>query len=232
VIIGLGGSATVDGGTGAARGFGWMFFGEGGEVLPEGGGPLRRLERWDAGWPLAARVIALADVQAPLVGPDGAAAVFAPQKGASPVAVAELAAGLERVAELFARHGRPELARVPGGGAAGGLGAGLAFFARAQLRPGAEWVLERVGFDGALATADLVITAEGRFDRTSFAGKAPGEVVRRAQQARKRVAVVAGSAAPFVGLPVAAGDGARLDASAIARLAERAVREALGLPGS
>jgi glycerate kinase len=105
------------------------------------------------------------------------------------------------------------------------------FFAGAELVPGADWVLDRVGFDAALATADLVITGEGRFDRTSFAGKAPGEVVRRSQLARKRVAVVAGSAADFVGIHVATGRGATLDASEIGQLAERVVRDAFGLPG-
>src|SRR5256885_1945983 len=92
----------------------------------------------------------------------------------------------------MARHGRADLATLPGGGAAGGLGAGLAFFAKAQLLPGAEWVLARVGFDAALAKAQLVITGEGSFDRTSLVGKASGEVVRRAQAAKTRVAVVAG----------------------------------------
>jgi glycerate 2-kinase len=232
VIVGLGGSATVDAGTGAARGLGWTFSDDTGAPLAEGGGPLADLGRFGGGggWALSARIVALTDVASPLVGSDGAAPVFGPQKGASPAAVARLEAGLARVAELFARHGRPELATVPGGGAAGGLGAGLAFFARAELVAGASWVLDRVGFDAALATADLVITAEGRFDRTSFAGKAPGEVVRRAQQARKKVAVVAGAASDLIGVHVATKDGARLDAEGIAALAERVVREAFGLP--
>jgi glycerate 2-kinase len=230
VIVGLGGSATVDAGTGAARGLGWTFTDDTGAPLAEGGGPLADLGRLERGWALSARIVALTDVASPLVGSDGAAPVFGPQKGASPTAVARLEAGLGRVAELFARHGRPELATVPGGGAAGGLGAGLAFFARAELVAGASWVLDRVGFDAALATADLVITAEGRFDRTSFAGKAPGEVVRRAQQARKKVAVVAGAATDLIGVHVATEDGARLDAEGIAALAERVAREAFGLP--
>jgi glycerate kinase len=230
VVIGLGGSATVDGGTGAARGLGWSFYDESGSPLPEGGGSLARLARCSRGWSLTAKIVALADVQTPLTGPDGSAPVFGPQKGASADAVAQLAFGLNRLAELFARHGRADLATAPGGGAAGGLGAGLAFFSRAQLEPGAPWVLERVGFDAALATADLVITAEGRFDRTSLAGKAPGEVVRRAQLARKKVAVIAGSAADILGVHVVAGNGGLLDVRAISALAERATREAFGLP--
>src|SRR6266436_5974565 len=134
VVVGLGGSATVDGGTGAARGLGWGF--------------------------LDAPGIALADVTTPLVGSRGAAPVFGPQKGAGPEGVKLLSRGLERLAELMARHGRGDIATLPGGGAAGGLGAGLVCFAKAELTGGADWVLDRVGFDAALAKAQLVITGE------------------------------------------------------------------------
>src|SRR5213594_3447884 len=151
VIVGLGGSATVDGGTGAGRGLGWAFLDATGAPLPEGGGSLAQLAELEGGWGLAAGVIALADVTTPLVGPQGAAPVFGPQKGAGPEGV-----------------------MLPGGGAAGGLGAGLACFAKAQLTRGAEWVLARVGFDAALAKAQLVITGEGTFDKTSLVGKASG----------------------------------------------------------
>src|SRR6266576_3516587 len=199
VVVGLGGTATVDGGTGAGRG-------------------------------LAAQVLALSDVTTPLIGSDGAAPVFAPQKGAGPQAVKLLSRGLERLADLMARHGRPELATLPGGGAAGGLGAGLAFFAKARLVPGAEWVLERVGFDAALAKSDFVVTGEGSFDRTSLVGKAAGVVVRRAQAAKKRVAVVAGKVEGLIGIHALDGEGRVLDAAGIAELAERATRQALGLP--
>src|SRR5229473_2931422 len=177
VVVGLGGSATVDGGTGAAR-------------------------------------------------------VFGPQKGAGPEGVKLLSRGLERLAELMARHGRGDLATLPGGGAAGGLGAGLVCFARAELAGGAEWVLARVGFDAALAKAQLVITGEGTFDKTSLVGKASGEVVRRAQAAETRVAVVAGKVEGLVGLHALDGEGRVLDAAGISALGERAVREAFGLPGA
>ena len=232
VVVGLGGSATVDGGSGAARGLGWSLLDATGAPLPEGGGSLAQLADMRGGWSLAARVVALADVTTPLVGAQGAASVFGPQKGAGPEGVKLLSRGLERLAELMAGHGRPELATLPGGGAAGGLGAGLAFFAKAQLAAGAEWVLARVGFDAALATAQLVITGEGAFDRTSLVGKASGEVVRRAQAAKKRVAVVAGKVEGLVGLHTLDGEGRVLDATAIAALGERAVREAFGLPAS
>jgi glycerate kinase len=106
------------------------------------------------------------------------------------------------------------------------------YFARAELAPGAAWVLDRVGFDAALAKADLVMTGEGGFDETSLLGKVTGEVIRRAQSARKRIALVAGRATPLSGVTVASGDGATLDATGLAALAARATRAAFGLPGS
>jgi glycerate kinase len=177
-------------------------------------------------------VVALADVTTGLVGPQGAAPVFGPQKGAGAEGVKLLTRGLERLGELMARHGRADLATLPGGGAAGGLGAGLAFFAKAQLLPGAEWVLARVGFDAALAKAQLVITGEGSFDRTSLVGKASGEVVRRAQAARKKVAVVAGRVDGLIGVHALDGEGKQVDAAGLTALAERAVRQAFGLPAA
>src|SRR5439155_1587304 len=110
VVAGLGGSATVDGCTGAARGLGWAFLDARGAPLPEGGGSLAQLAEFDGGWALAARVIALADVTTPLVGSRGAAPLFGPQKGAGPEGVKLLSRGLERLAELMARHGRGERA--------------------------------------------------------------------------------------------------------------------------
>ena len=232
VVVGLGGSATVDGGTGAARGLGWSLRDASGAALPEGGGSLAQLAVLDGGWGLEARVVALADVTTALVGPQGAAPVFGPQKGAGAEGVKLLSRGLQRLGDLMARHGRADLGTLPGGGAAGGLGAGLAFFAKAQLLPGAEWVLSRVGFDAALAKAQLVITGEGSFDRTSLVGKASGEVVRRAQAAKKKVAVIAGRVEGLIGLHALDGEGKLLDAPGIAALAERAVRQAFGLPAA
>ncbi|HJS43636.1 MAG TPA: glycerate kinase [Gemmatimonadales bacterium] len=230
IVVGLGGSATVDGGTGAARGFGWTFENAAGEQLPDGGGALADVATFGPGWGLSAsRVIALADVATPLIGPQGAAPVFGPQKGARAEEIPQLVAGLERLAQLWAQAGRPELGTMPMGGAAGGLAAGLVFFAKAELAAGADWVLERAGFDAALAKADLVITAEGSFDRTSLVGKAPGEVVRRALAAKKKVAVVAGKVESIPGIHAIGADGGRrmLDGPALARMAERVARQAL-----
>lgn len=231
VVVGLGGSATVDGGTGAARGLGWTFHGPNGQ-LDEGGGALVDLVTLGRGWGIAggARVLALADVATPLLGAQGAAPIFGPQKGARPEEVPRLAAGLARLAELWAGGGRPDLATLPMGGAAGGLAAGLVYFAGAELVRGAEWVFARIGFDAALAKADLVLTAEGAFDRTSLVGKATGEVVRRAQAARKKVAVVAGRVEHLIGIHAVAGTAGRmLDAAALAGMAEQVAREALRL---
>ena len=229
IVVGLGGTATVDGGTGAARGFGWTFENANGDPLPDGGGPLEELASFGSGWALAAGVVALADVATPLLGPEGAAPVFGPQKGARPEEIPHLAAGLTRLAEVWAQAGRPDLGTMPMGGAAGGLAAGLVFFAKAELTRGAEWVLARVGFDAALAKADLVITGEGIFDKTSLVGKAPGEVVRRAQAARKKVAVVAGQVEGMIGVHTLGGDGdgRMLDTPALSRMAEQVAREAL-----
>src|SRR2546422_947444 len=131
VVVGLGGSATVDGGTGAARGLGWSFRDGAGASLPEGGGPLAQLAEFDGGWGVGARVIALADVTTPLVGPRGAAPVFGPQKGAGPEGVKLLSRGLERLAQPIARHGRGGLGTLPGGGAGGGTRGRVAWFAPA-----------------------------------------------------------------------------------------------------
>src|SRR2546421_12399892 len=143
VVVGLGGSATVDGGTGMARGLGWTFRDSSGAVLPEGGGALADLAALGGGWSLSARVTGLADVTTPLVGADGAAPVFGPQKGATPDGVRRLAQGLERLAQRAADHGRPDLATLAGGGAAGGLGAGLRVFARGPLMAGGRGVPSR-----------------------------------------------------------------------------------------
>ena len=230
VVVGLGGSATVDGGAGAARGLGWTLRDGSGTLLPEGGSALRGLASLEGGWGLAAQVVALADVTTPLTGRDGAAPVFGPQKGAGAEQVQQLAAGLAALAAQFARHGRADLATLAGGGAAGGLGAGLAFFAKVQLIRGADWVLDRVGFDAALAKADLLITGEGSFDRTSLVGKASGEVLRRGQAAQKRVAVVAGKVEGLIGVHALGGEGRTLDAAGIAELAARVTRDAFRLP--
>ena len=193
IVLGLGGSGTVDGGTGMARALGWRFADAAGTPLPEGGGSLKNLHRIEppADAP-AARVEALCDVDNPLTGPRGAARVFAPQKGAGPADVEILESGLARLAEVLeSQFGRP-VAESPGSGAAGGLGAGARAFLGARLVRGADWMFERAGLAEQLRAASLVITGEGRFDAQSQMGKVTGRVVEAARAAGLPVLLVCG----------------------------------------
>ncbi len=185
IIIGIGGSATNDGGTGMARALGIRFLGADGDELPEGGAALAQLARIDTA-ELDRRIaetelIVACDVDNPLCGPRGASAVFGPQKGASPAIVAELDSALAHFAQVAREATARDVADFPGAGAAGGLGAGLMFFTPAKLRPGVEIVLEAVGFAEAVSTADFVITGEGRTDFQTAFGKAPVGVAKVAK---------------------------------------------------
>jgi glycerate kinase len=190
ILIGLGGSAATDGGTGALAALGGRFLDGGGQPLAPGGGAMADLAAVDLSGlraPPAGGVICLTDVTAPLLGPRGAAAVFGPQKGADGTQIARLEAGLARLAEVLG--GDPA---APGAGAAGGTGYGLAAAWGAALTPGAAELCRLAGLDRALAGADLVITGEGRFDETSLIGKTCGTVIAAAAAAGVPVAVVAG----------------------------------------
>lgn len=178
VVLGLGGSATVDGGTGMARALGWSFRDASGRAVPEGGGSLvdlARIERPDRAW--AVPTVVLCDVDNPLTGPRGAARVYGPQKGASAEEVERLEAGLVRLAEVVRADLGVEVADLAGAGAAGGLGAGARAFLGGRLVSGAEWVMARVGLEAALAACDLVITGEGRYDAQSGMGKVTGRLL-------------------------------------------------------
>ena len=185
IIVGLGGSATNDGGAGMAAALGAKFFDAEGRVLPHGGAALARLARVDISklHPrlAAANITGATDVTNPLCGPTGASAVYGPQKGASPEVVAELDAALVNFARVIQGDLGQDVAERPGAGAAGGLGAGLMAFAGAELRSGIDMVCEVLGFDAHLAGADLVITGEGRADRSTIYDKAPVGVARRAK---------------------------------------------------
>jgi glycerate kinase len=187
LLVALGGSASTDGGAGALSALGVQLIGRGG-VLPVGGAGLANLARVDLKYlkPLPDEgVEVLVDVDAPLLGPSGSAAVFGPQKGATAEQIIELEAGLTRLSELLG--GNPKAA---GAGAAGGTGYGLACWG-ASLVSGAERVGSLIGLPEAVDRADLVITGEGRFDRSSYAGKAGGHVLSLA--GRERSVVIAGS---------------------------------------
>ena len=200
IVVGLGGSATCDGGCGMAQALGARFEFEAGPGAEEPhddqrfvtGGDLARLRAVDVESIRAdardGRVVAACDVTNPLLGPQGAAAVFAPQKGATPVQVLKLERGLARLASFWPRTD-PTFA---GAGAAGGLSFGLAASLNARLERGIELVLETVGFAERARHSDLVLTGEGRLDaQTIQGGKATAGVARAARQAAPHAAVVA-----------------------------------------
>jgi glycerate 2-kinase len=193
VLLGLGGSASTDGGAGLARGLGVRLLDASGRALPPGGGGLATLDRLDVSkFALVdAEVLAGCDVQSPLV---DAARVFATQKGAGPAEIARLEAGLARWAEVVARDVGHPIADVPGGGAAGGLGAGAVAFLRASIVSGVNVVLDLLGFAETVRGADLVLTGEGSFDVQSLTGKAPIGVARVAHAAGVPTWVIAGRA--------------------------------------
>lgn len=197
IVIGIGGSATNDGGSGAMRALGAKFLDAQGRELPEGGAALADLDRIDmSGFEFPSdriRVEVASDVTNPLCGPRGASAVFGPQKGATPEMVERLDAALANYAAIMKRDLGRDVAEMPGAGAAGGLGAGLAAFLGATLRSGIDMVLDAARFDEALEGADLVITGEGKVDEQTACGKTIGGVLKRAEKHRVPVVAVAGS---------------------------------------
>lgn len=199
VVIGIGGSATNDGGAGMARAVGFRLLDKDGRDLPEGGAALADLHRIEGQIDprlLRVSIEVASDVTNPLCGPLGASAVFGPQKGADPEAVAELDAALGRFADVVERFIGRESRDIPGAGAAGGLGFGLLAFADAKLRSGAELVMAATKFEERARAADLIVTGEGRVDEQSAYGKLTGTVVAKAQELGVPVALIAGGAAP------------------------------------
>jgi glycerate kinase len=186
IIIGIGGSATNDGGTGMAQALGAKFLATDRSELAPGGGALGKLKAMDLSGldpRLAETEITVAcDVDNPLCGARGASAVFGPQKGATPAMVTELDSALANFAECARTATGRDVAELAGAGAAGGLGAGLLFFTPAKLRPGVEIVLEAVKFAEVVKDAAFVITGEGRTDFQTAYGKAPVGVAKVAKQ--------------------------------------------------
>lgn len=197
IILAIGGSATTDAGVGALRALGAVFRDERGDVLPPGGAALARLSSMDTA-ALDARLRGVSveiasDVRNPLCGASGAAAVYGPQKGASPDDVRLLDDALRRFAGVVQQTVGLDVRDVPGAGAAGGVGAGFLALAHATLRPGAQLVLEILDFERHLAGVDLVVTGEGRLDRQTLAGKAPHAVAQAARAHKIPVVAIAGS---------------------------------------
>ncbi len=199
ILIGIGGSATNDGGAGMAQALGAHLLDENGEELPPGGAALAglaRIELTDLDSRLQqTQMLVACDVTNPLYGPEGASAIYGPQKGATPEMVGELDAALHHYADILRRDLDADVATTPGAGAAGGLGAGLLAFTHAQLTAGAPLVLQTLDFDARLQGATLVITAEGRLDAQTAYGKAVGAVAAAAQRAGARTIALAGSLA-------------------------------------
>ena len=200
ITIGLGGSATNDAGAGLLAELGLRLFDADGRHLPDGGAALARLARIDASRldPRLARVhLTLAtDVTNPLCGPNGASAVYGPQKGADADAVPELDAALGTFAAVVEATNGRAVAALPGAGAAGGAGAGLLAFTSAKLRSGAEVVAELIGLAESLDEADLVITGEGRADAQTLSGKTASHVAALAPQRGTPAVLLCGALDP------------------------------------
>lgn len=197
VIVGLGGSATTDGGAGCLQALGVRLLDDQGRDVPPGGGGLDRLTVIDTSgldprW-REVEVIIASDVDNPAVGDRGAAAVFAPQKGASPDNVARLDANLSHFFTCAAQQLGVDVRAVPGGGAAGAFAAGLMAFLNGHIQSGVDLILEHVGFTRLLDSADLVITGEGRLDSQTIGGKGPIGVARQARERGVKTVALVGS---------------------------------------
>ncbi len=243
IIVGLGGSATNDGGTGMASALGVRFLDAKGDELEPGGAALANLRTIDITnihpGLANATVTGATDVTNPLCGDTGASAIFGPQKGATPELVAELDGCLANLARVIQKDLGPDVADTPGSGAAGGLGAGLIAFANAELRSGIDMVCDALDFDRHAAAADLVITGEGRADRSTAFDKAPVGIARRSKAFGVPTILLAGSLGPGYDVlyrhgidaiipiaeePVSLETSLTMGAELLERAAERAIR--------
>jgi glycerate kinase len=204
-LIGLGGSATNDGGAGLLQALGLRLLDEEGRELERGGAALARLaaivgSSFDPRI-RESRFVAACDVDNPLTGPNGASAVFGPQKGADAEAVRELDAALERYAAIVAQHTGVRVRTMPGAGAAGGAGAALFAFLNAGMKPGAELVMQAAGFAEKIRGASWIVTGEGRLDSQTASGKLVSRVCAAARKAGVPVIALCGSVEPNPELP-------------------------------
>ena len=201
--VGIGGSATNDGGIGMATALGFKFLDKSGANVDPVGGELNRIRRIDVSCrdPRIdqVRFEAVCDVDNPLCGPQGAAAVYGPQKGATPDQVKALDTGLANLAEVIERDLGIAVRDLPGAGAAGGLGAGLHGFLGATLRRGVDMVLDLVDLDAKLHDADLALTGEGQIDFQTVFGKAPAGVGAAAKARGVPCLAIAGSVGEDLG---------------------------------
>jgi glycerate kinase len=196
IILGLGGSATNDGGSGMAEALGFIFFDGTRATLDCFKRPSLQLLQWIEEPPdfKLPKIIAAIDVKNPLLGENGATRVFGPQKGATPTQLEKLEQALRRLADVVTRQFGFDYRNEPGAGAAGGLGFGLLSFCAAKIRPGFDVVAESVGLEERIKDADLVITGEGSLDAQTLEGKTPAGVARVARKLGKRVFAFVGRA--------------------------------------
>jgi len=195
MIIGIGGSATNDGGAGMVQALGVKLLDREGREIGFGGGELKKIFRIDTKYLdnrlSETKVLIASDVSNPLCGPKGAARIYGPQKGATPEIIEELDKSLAHFAKLIKRDLNKDIKDIPGAGAAGGLGAGLMAFLNAELRPGIEIIIDVVKLEQAIKDADLVITGEGKIDSQTIYGKAPIGVAKIAKKYNVPVIAVA-----------------------------------------
>jgi glycerate kinase len=192
IILGVGGSATVDGGLGMLAALGFTVADEAGAASWRGGEAFAHLERIVAS-PLVkqASIVVASDVTSPLLGPTGAAAVFAPQKGATPEMMTQLEKGLERFADITLQMTGVRLHDMPGAGAAGGVGGAAVAWLGGHLAPGAELFMGLEDFDARAAGCSILVTGEGRIDAQTVVGKAPIRVARRFRKASPKGLTIA-----------------------------------------
>lgn len=197
IIVGLGGTASNDGGIGLAEALGAKFFDEHDQRVPAMGYNLQKIAHIDMlGWDprmTETTVTGLSDITSPLYGPDGAANVFARQKGASPEQILDLDAGLRHLSTILSKDLAKDVHNQPGAGAGGGLGAGLLAFCQATLTPGAPFILDLMRYDQNVSDASLVITGEGMLDRQITYGKALAAVAAKPQELGIPVIALVGS---------------------------------------
>ncbi|MCK5734967.1 MAG: glycerate kinase, partial [Spirochaetaceae bacterium] len=197
ITIGIGGSATNDGGSGLARALGFKLFDTRGIELSQGGASLAKLASLDDSGvsPLLrnANIHVACDVDNPLLGDQGASAVYGPQKGADTAAVKELDSALTRFADVVEEWKGKPMRDIPGAGAAGGLGFGLVAFCNAEMKSGIDTILDLVDFENKITDADLIITGEGQIDGQSLRGKVPIGIAARAEPAGIPVLAIVGS---------------------------------------
>jgi glycerate kinase len=195
IILGIGGSATNDGGTGMAAALGYKFLTEGGFIIHPSGEMLSTIHSI---LPPENKLLqeieftVACDVKNPLYGPTGAAFVYSPQKGASPEQVITLDKGLMHLDSIFQQNFNQSVASMPGAGAAGGMGAGCMVFLNARLIPGIDYVIESIGLEQEIAKADIIITGEGGFDMQSLQGKVVGHIADLARKHGKKIHVICG----------------------------------------